>query len=753
MKQWLRKNKKYSYLAVFFLVVIFLAVALFDFSKILTINETKRGYNEISRSARYHSLIVQNQINRYFAQLEKGVVLLREKNLSDDENLQLVEQYMEMLGTEFQSLGIANRNGRMMLSTGEIVQVEGTPFFDMALSGHHYLSSREQEDGVHAIMTARIQDVAGNIRGVLCGEILLENMRLFEQALEENQPEHLCLVDGEGQFILKYEMPYRVESLSDALGVCVFEPENEEIVNREQVFEGMKERKTMLFSVKHKNEPKIVTMTPIADSDWYLYEVSDRQIIDQEIKYYQKDMFFLTFKVLGMFGILSAIYLHFSIKEREKIEKLYKELALNEEAYRVTVEQSNQCIFTYDSKNHEIHFLNDKYREFGLEEQWTDMVSLLKLLKNNNSAAYHRAAQIAASVPHNVPKAERELFVKIHGQNRFLRVCMVNLFGTDKQVVRSIGIVEDITEHKENLMQVRREQAFRKSLLSDCLGYLEVNVNEDMVVENSYESGKRGMMRGSYTQLIHFYIDKKVVPKYREELKLKMSRETMMVCCQREIYDMFLEYETIESDGKVYWTACDIRMKWLEDKGEITAYLVFRNIDERKREQMRLRREAMLDELTGALKRHVAIERINYVIQKPLSENWCHVFMILDMDNFKTLNDTLGHMYGDQALKDLVAVARENCRREDIICRLGGDEFIIFLNKVARNVVTKRIEAFQQSLRATYERDGVTVEVSASIGVALMPDHGASFDELYAMADEALYRVKTSEKGTYYVMQ
>ena len=123
--------------------------------------------------------------------------------------------------------------------------------------------------------------------------------------------------------------------------------------------------------------------------------------------------------------------------------------------------------------------------------------------------------------------------------------------------------------------------------------------------------------------------------------------------------------------------------------------------------------------------------------------------MLLDMDNFKTLNDTLGHMCGDRALIDFVATAKKNCRKDDIICRLGGDEFVIFLKNVSEDSVTKKRESLQEEFRTAYEKDGAVVMISVSIGGVMVYHSEKSFDELYDAADKDLYKAKKSKKGTY----
>ena len=81
------------------------------------------------------------------------------------------------------------------------------------------------------------------------------------------------------------------------------------------------------------------------------------------------------------------------------------------------------------------------------------------------------------------------------------------------------------------------------------MGYLEVNITEDRVIENSFDSGTSDQMRGTFTQLIAFYVSKKVLPEYKEDVLLRMSRQAIQECFETGIYDTVLEYQTKEADG------------------------------------------------------------------------------------------------------------------------------------------------------------------------------------------------------------
>lgn len=707
MKNWFQKNKKYGYILIFVVSFLLLIASLFDFSKILSVNETKRGYQELERSAKNHSLIIENRINQYFLVLEKDALLLQEEEFTVDRIREALENIKELPEMDFDCLGIADKTGSAVLSTGEAIQIKDERFFKEAMSGENYILMETREDILIVVAGVPIFDTDGAIKGVLFGKMPLEGMGLFEQFTKEERKEHLQLLDEDGN--------------------CIWN------------ISGQKKR------------GEIVVKTPIANSNLYLYEGTDRGIIDQTVRYYQKDMLYLTIKILTISAVLIGVYIYYSVKERKHIQNLYAELCLNEEVYRITAEHSNQCIFTYDPQTKQIQFMNEKYKDLGFTSQYIEIPGLLKTLEHESLSTYRRVEKLVSSVKDHIPKIEKELLVTIGGQNRCLRVLLVNLVDENQLLSRSLGMIEDITEQKENAMMIKREQNFRKSLLADCLGYLEVNLNEDMIVENSFDSGNTENTRGSFTKLIEYYVSKKVLPEYREDMLRQMSKQTIRENFRKGIFETVLEYQTLEADGNIYWIACDIRTKQAEDKKELTAYLVYRNIDEKKKEQMKLEEEATRDALTGALKRKIACENINYLLKKPLTQGQCHVFMMLDMDNFKTLNDTLGHMCGDQALIDIVKTAKENCRQSDIVCRLGGDEFIIFLTDVTREGVTKKAESLLKEFQATYQKDGVEVTTTVSIGIALAPDHGNCFDDLYAAADKALYKVKTSQKGAYCV--
>lgn len=167
-------------------------------------------------------------------------------------------------------------------------------------------------------------------------------------------------------------------------------------------------------------------------------------------------------------------------------------------------------------------------------------------------------------------------------------------------------------------------------------------------------------------------------------------------------------------------------------------------------EEQELREKADRDSLTGLYNRSKAANIINECLNNGKTDNGkIHVCMIMDLDNFKTLNDTLGHQTGDRALRDVSRILKQHFREYDIVCRLGGDEFLIFLKNIPKDVVRKNITSLLHKLDLTYDDGENFVRITASAGIALVDEPGLDLSEIYRRADKALYEVKHELKNNF----
>lgn len=199
-------------------------------------------------------------------------------------------------------------------------------------------------------------------------------------------------------------------------------------------------------------------------------------------------------------------------------------------------------------------------------------------------------------------------------------------------------------------------------------------------------------------------------------------------------------------DGKAYpeWLSISaIR----DSNGEITHYVgLFHDISDMKRQEEFIRHQVFHDSLTGLPNRPLLINRIDKAIAHATRGRRKFGLIYLDLDNFKNVNDSLGHAVGDMLLREAAERLRQIIRNVDTVARLGGDEFIVLIEDIDdEKPVTLLAVRILDSFNKPFIIQGNTLHVGTSIGIAMFPEDGDNTDILVRNADTAMYRAK--EKG------
>ena len=159
---------------------------------------------------------------------------------------------------------------------------------------------------------------------------------------------------------------------------------------------------------------------------------------------------------------------------------------------------------------------------------------------------------------------------------------------------------------------------------------------------------------------------------------------------------------------------------------------------------------ATTDRLTGVLNKEASKQEVN----KAIKNSKYGAFFMIDLDNFKSVNDNFGHAFGDKVLVEVSDKLNLIFTKDDVIGRIGGDEFIVFVKSYSggREWISAKAEQLNKRIRKEYEQNGMVIQVSSSIGVALYPENGTDFDLLYKMGDKAMYNVKHNTKNGYAIV-
>jgi diguanylate cyclase (GGDEF)-like protein/PAS domain S-box-containing protein len=211
-----------------------------------------------------------------------------------------------------------------------------------------------------------------------------------------------------------------------------------------------------------------------------------------------------------------------------------------------------------------------------------------------------------------------------------------------------------------------------------------------------------------------------------------------------------LEYDVDTQDGtRIYATS---RIVIRDNDGEAKYLIVVINdVTERKKSEQRIAFMAHHDALTGLANRAAVTQQIEEAAARQRRRGDSFTVLLLDLDRFKHVNDTLGHSAGDALLREAAARLKALLRETDVLARLGGDEFAIIQSGETsqREAAGALADRVIEIIAKPFDIDGNEVNIGTSIGIALAPEHGTNPDSLLKMADMALYGAKSGGRNGY----
>ena len=202
-----------------------------------------------------------------------------------------------------------------------------------------------------------------------------------------------------------------------------------------------------------------------------------------------------------------------------------------------------------------------------------------------------------------------------------------------------------------------------------------------------------------------------------------------------------------EQSDKPCWISARITLIADENHKNDQMVIMLEDISDAKKQQNALRRQALHDGLTDLPNRTLFMDRLEQAILAAQRDNQTLTVLLMDLDHFKEINDTLGHHIGDILLKEIGPKIHQNLRSVDTVARMGGDEFLLLLprsNEEQSIEISKKILA---SISEPFLVDGHSLEINASIGIAIYPTHTKDPNSLIRRADVAMYEAKHKKSG------
>ena len=319
-----------------------------------------------------------------------------------------------------------------------------------------------------------------------------------------------------------------------------------------------------------------------------------------------------------------------------------------------------------------------------------------------------------------------------------------NLYSRENGKYVIVTVIYDITERK-SVEEELHKQAERLNILSQAEGerIIDYNVKTDVMViktSNEYDMAGEHIKNKWMEQFDASEIYEEDVAYYQSVFR------GLLISPKHET----IEYRTKRFDEDYRWYQVNLT-SLLGPEGYVTR-IVGRmiNIHEKKLKELELLLRAEKDGLTGLYNKTATTQLIENALHDSKNTGMLNALMIIDLDNFKEVNDLLGHAHGDKVLVDVATALNDIFKGGDIVGRIGGDEYVVFmknLNAISNaDILANKVV---KSIDYTFEHEDHPIHMTCSVGVAIYPYHGSNYEELFEKADKAVYTAKANGKCGY----
>ncbi len=460
---------------------------------------------------------------------------------------------------------------------------------------------------------------------------------------------------------------------------------------------------------------------------------------------------------LSVIEVADRRYKFYSIAvDATSVKKTENDLRYSNESLKVVADTHLESrVFEYDLDTNRIHFHQGRFLGYNLSDyngydvenilkwNWTDQKSQIELVKMADSIREGNSFSSGfVQIQHAVTN-----------ELRWVRIMLTKIEEGDSN--RVVGSLRDVTEEREMQIKLSRVTERNKMMISGALFTGTINVSKNKIIVNSDGKGVRNHENAvyDYVRRLQVIVATLVHPEDVEMFLGEFNTEALLRHYNTGNTNRIVEYRR-RIEGKIgyFWVRATMRLNKDANNGNILCFVYVNDIDRDIKIAQMLRQKAETDYLTGLYNREGLIKRIEAHLET-CPEDEINAFYSMDLDDFKKLNDSFGHLAGDQLLKIVGEKLTGMFRKDDLIGRMGGDEFVVFLRSCpSEEFVYKKAQAILEKI-SEIQLEDIDYICKVSVGVAMSPRNGRDFGSLYDASDKALYMAKNAGKDAYSVYE
>ena len=440
-----------------------------------------------------------------------------------------------------------------------------------------------------------------------------------------------------------------------------------------------------------------------------------------------------------------------SLKQQEQ------ELEITSKLLNNVLSLANLNVWQYDLKSDTMILMNlekdsfiddligDSKKQKIIIENYQNRIETFKMIGNKEKNWLNK---IIMNLPEN-ETFEYEMPVMIlPDQPLWIYLAGEVIYNQAQEPIKIIGYFKDITLEKSSFRQHLENEKTLKVLTEKSFYDISVNLTKNRIVNMNMRDDINEFTSDCYSDYIKTMVIRVVKDEYQDQVIKVLKRENIIERYYQGIVTGSAQYERII--GSHYrWMEITYHILDIQENGEIYCYIYIIDIDKQKRREISLLNRAQRDGLTGFYNRATAIKRI----ETALNNHHAGALLMLDMDNFKQINDRYGHLAGDEIIVKTAQRLKKLFAQDDIMCRIGGDELMIFCLDIDETALIMKLEKVSTAMKEPYQVNDQHIYAPLSIGFVMVSSSLAKFDELYQKADIALYQAKQDGLAKYRMYQ
>lgn len=399
---------------------------------------------------------------------------------------------------------------------------------------------------------------------------------------------------------------------------------------------------------------------------------------------------------------------------------LFKKCAYNEHKDYILNEQKNKQHFWYSS-NGQKGFLVTKYIP--------DLKWHLIIEKDTTSLETYLNIQLFACI---------FIIILVIGVVLFITTNIIRKYNN-----KIVNLIIEKEKSHRTVFQTETEKLYEN--------IYEIDITHNRAASEAAESyfESLGASKNSlYDEALKVIAMKQIKEEYRNGYLSTFSTSSVLKSYNEGKESLNYDFMITNDEGYTYyWMRITARIFYWKDDQSVRMLVYRQNIDDEKQREIRMAEKMQRDSLSGLYNKAATQELIHKILIN--NDDKIYVFFILDIDNFKNVNDTCGHAIGDLVITDFSKKLKAQFRDDDIVGRIGGDEFVVFVPASSREWIENKAKLLAHALKYEFS-DGINYcQISASIGITIASDSETDFETLYKNADSALYKTKESGKKGY----